>query len=48
MTSESDEPDKASDALSWHDFIELTYGSCAELGLERHEQGEYEQREPLN
>lgn len=32
--------------LAWHDFVERTYGSCSELGLERREQGEFELREP--
>jgi hypothetical protein len=31
----------------WHAFIESTYGSCADLGLERHDQGVFEEREPL-
>ena len=31
----------------WHEFVESTYGSCAGLGLERHDQGTFEQREPL-
>jgi predicted DNA-binding antitoxin AbrB/MazE fold protein len=34
-------------ALTWPDFIEQTYGSCAGLGLERHEQGNLEMREPI-
>ena len=29
----------AEDVSDWHSFVERTYGSCAELGLE--EQGEY-------
>lgn len=32
---------------SWKDFVNETYGSCAGLGLERHDQGRYEDREPL-
>jgi predicted DNA-binding antitoxin AbrB/MazE fold protein len=36
-----------SEALTWPDFIEQTYGSCAGLGLERHEQGNLEMREPI-
>jgi hypothetical protein len=31
----------------WHGFVESTYGSCAGLGLERHDQGTFEDREPL-
>ena len=31
----------------WHKFIEETYGSCAGLGLERPDQGEYESRESI-
>lgn len=34
-------------ALTWSDFIERTYGSCADLGLQRHEQGDLETREPI-
>jgi hypothetical protein len=34
-------------AMPWPDFIERTYGSCAGLGLERHEQGDFESREPI-
>ena len=33
--------------LSWREFVEQTYGSCAGQGLERHSQGELEAREPL-
>lgn len=35
------------DVSSWHQFVEETYGSCAGLGLKRHEQGEIEQRETI-
>ncbi len=31
----------------WHRFVEETYGSCAGLGLERHDQGQYEERDEL-
>ena len=31
----------------WHQFIEETYGSCAGLGLERPDQGEFESREGI-
>jgi hypothetical protein len=34
-------------ASDWHQFIERTYGSCAGQGLVRHDQGEFEQREPI-
>jgi predicted DNA-binding antitoxin AbrB/MazE fold protein len=34
-------------ALAWPDFVERTYGSCADLDLKRHEQGEFEPREPI-
>ncbi len=33
--------------LSWHEFIERTYGSCEGLGVERHDQGTFEEREPI-
>ena len=44
--SASDEPQQAT-AMAWPDFIERTYGSCAGLGLERHEEGDLESREPI-
>jgi hypothetical protein len=34
-------------ALSWREFLDRTYGSCAGLGVERHDQGVFEQREPI-
>ena len=34
-------------AIAWPEFIEKTYGSCAGLGLERYEQGDFEAREPI-
>jgi hypothetical protein len=34
-------------AMAWPEFVERTYGSCAGLGLERHEQGDFESREPI-
>jgi hypothetical protein len=36
-----------SETMSWPDFVERTYGSCAGLGLERPEQGSIEIREPI-
>lgn len=33
--------------IAWPDFIQQTYGSCAGLGLERPEQGDFELREPI-
>ena len=49
ITIEPVGPGAAQDAaaLDWHDFIERTYGSCAGRGLERHDQGQFEQREPI-
>jgi hypothetical protein len=38
---------KASDQLDWKRFLDSTYGSCAGLGLERPEQGSFENREAL-
>ena len=35
------------ETMSWPDFVERTYGSCAGLGLERPEQGSFEIREPI-
>jgi hypothetical protein len=40
------EATKAS-AMPWHEFVEQTYGSCADLRLGRHEQGIFESREPI-
>lgn len=34
-------------SLSWTEFLERTYGSCASLDLERQDQGDYEEREPI-
>ncbi len=36
-----------SEHLEWRRFLDETYGSCAGLGLERPEQGKFEEREPL-
>jgi hypothetical protein len=44
--STSDEPQQDA-AMAWPDFIKQTYGSCAGLGLKRHEQGDFESREPI-
>jgi hypothetical protein len=35
------------DASGWHEFVEETYGSCASLGLKRHDQGKLEKREAI-
>ena len=35
------------DHADWHQFVEETYGSCAGLGLERHDQGAFETREAI-
>jgi hypothetical protein len=43
----SSDTGQAAAALPWSDFVERTYGSCATLGLERHEQGSFESREPV-
>jgi hypothetical protein len=44
--SASDETERAA-AMEWPDFVARTYGSCAGLGLERHEHGRFESREPI-
>ena len=31
----------------WHQFVEDTYGSCADLGIERLAQGAFEKREAI-
>ena len=33
--------------LSWHDFLRATYGSLSDSPLQRWDQGEFEEREPL-
>jgi hypothetical protein len=35
------------DPAEWYRLLDESYGSCAGLGLERPEQGEFEDREPL-
>ena len=42
-----DETAPQAPAMAWPDFLEQTYGSCAGLGLQRHEQGDLEAREPI-
>ena len=44
--SAGDAPELAA-AMSWPEFVQQTYGSCAGLGLERQEQGAFESREPI-
>ncbi len=38
---------KEAEELSWHDFIEETYGCLADAPIERGDQGEYEVRESI-
>jgi predicted DNA-binding antitoxin AbrB/MazE fold protein len=45
LTIDSTPP--AASALSWSEFVERTYGSCAGQGLARPDQGELEPREPI-
>ena len=40
-------PTNAPRGTDWHEFLRETYGSCAGLGLERPEQPDLTQREPL-
>jgi antitoxin FitA len=44
QSAEIVEPDIA---LSWHDFIEATYGCLADAPIERGDQGVYETREAI-
>jgi len=39
--------ENSSDRLAWQRFLDATYGSCAGLGLERPEQGTFEEREAV-
>jgi hypothetical protein len=39
--------DRTKDGLDWHQFLDSTYGSCADLGVDRPEQGSFEQREAI-
>jgi len=41
------EPTTKEAPQSWAEFLNQTYGSCANLGLERATQGDLEQREPM-
>jgi hypothetical protein len=34
-------------SMGWHEFLQRTYGSCVDQGLERHDQGQFEKREPI-
>jgi hypothetical protein len=49
VTIQPVDPTDTSEAasLSWPEFIDRTYGSCAGRGLDRHDQGQFEQREPI-
>lgn len=42
-----DEAVEPAERESWPDFLDRTFGSLADSDLERHPQGEYEQREEL-
>lgn len=33
--------------LEWHEFLRVTYGSLRDTPIQRWDQGEYEEREPL-
>ena len=33
--------------LTWHEFLQATYGVLADTPIKRWDQGEYEEREPL-
>ena len=39
--------DGSKQRLDWQQFLDSTYGSCADLGLERPDQGSFEQREAI-
>jgi hypothetical protein len=39
--------DQARNGLDWQQFLDSTYGSCADLGLDRPDQGSFEQREAI-
>ena len=39
---------KAAEKQPWLAFLEDTFGSCADLGVERGPQGQYESREALD
>lgn len=36
-----------SDTTDWHDFLRETYGSLSDTPIRRWDQGDYEEREPL-
>jgi hypothetical protein len=39
--------DQPKDGLDWQQFLDSTYGSCADLGLQRPDQGSFEPREAI-
>ena len=39
--------DQSKDGLDWQQFLDSTYGSCADLGLDRPDQGSFEKREAI-
>lgn len=43
----SRQPPTVTDPAEWHRLAEESYGSCADLGLERPTQGQFEIREHL-
>ena len=47
VTIERPDGSRASYMQDWHAFIAETYGSCAGLGLERRDQGAFEEREAI-
>jgi predicted DNA-binding antitoxin AbrB/MazE fold protein len=47
VTLTIDAASPATAELSWSEFVEQTYGSCAGAGLERPAQGELEPRERI-
>lgn len=38
---------KESDDSDWHEFLRETYGSLRDTPIKRWDQGEYEEREPI-
>ena len=44
ITSAHDSP---GNGMNWQQFLDSTYGSCADLGLQRPDQGAFEQREAI-
>lgn len=44
---DSNDNDSSQPLVNWHEFLAVTYGTCADLDLKRQDQGEFEMRESI-